>query len=222
MTLRSQIVTLMRYELRDELRGGEVGLVVIPFGVVALLTIPMTVGIDRLLLQRIGPGIYWSIIMLFGVLVTQRHSSLVPTATRDMLRLACVDPAARFAATALTTFLFLLAFEVGAGVATMVLYDPALSSQWWLAVVLPLVAGGLAMIGTIVGNIVSGLEARSTLVPLIVVPIAVPLLLGAAQATEGLRVGASILRWVLLLAIVDIVLAVVGVLTARSLEESAA
>ncbi len=222
MNLRNQIATLMRYELRDELRGGEVGFVVLPFGVVALLTIPMAIGIDTPLLQRIGPGIYWSIILLFGVLVTQRHSSLAPPATRDMLRLAGADPVARFAATTLATFLLLLAFEVGAGFATMALYDPALDSWWWLAALLPLTAAGLSMIGTIAGNIASGLEARTSLVPLIVVPIAVPLLLGAAQATEGLRVGAGILRWLLLLAIVDTVLAVAGVLTARSLEESAA
>lgn len=222
MSLGSQMATLMRYELRDEFRGGEVALVVLPFGVVALLTIPMAVGIDTPLLQRIGPGIYWSIVLLFGVLVTQRHSSLAPPAARDMLRMAGVDPAARFAATALATFLLLLGFEVGAGLATVTLYDPALKSWWWLAVLLPLTAAGLAMVGTIAGNIVAGLEARTSLVPLIVVPIAVPLLLGAAQATEGLRVGGSILRWVLLLAIVDTVLALAGVLTARLLEESAA
>jgi heme exporter protein B len=220
MKMRHQIVTLLRFELRDELRGGEVGLVVVPFAVVALLTIPMAVGIDTPLLERIGPGIYWSIIMLFGVLVTQRQSSATPPAARDMLRLAGVDPAARFAATTLATFLLLLAFEVGAGLATVALYSPALDSWWPLAALLPLAAAGLAMIGTIAGNIVSGLETRTSLVALIVVPIAVPLLLGAAQATEGLRVGAGILRWVLLLAIVDVVLAVAGVLTARPLEET--
>jgi heme exporter protein B len=220
MTLRFQIRTLIRYELRDEMRSGEVFFVVLPFAVVALLTIPMAVGIDTPLLQRIGPGIYWAIVMLFGVLVTQRHSSAVPAATRDMLRLGGVDPAARFAATTLTSFVLLTAFEIGAGLATVVLYSPQLTSWWWMIALLPLAALGLAMIGTIAGAVVAGLETRSALIPLIVVPISVPLLLGAAQATEGLRVGAGILRWVLLLAIVDVVLAVAGVITARPLEES--
>jgi len=35
-----------------------------------------------------------------------------------------------------------------------------------------------------------------------------------------LRAGAGILRWILLLAVVDVVLALAGVLTARPLEES--
>ena len=42
----------------------------------------------------------------------------------------------------------------------------------------------------------------------------------AAQATEGLRLGTGILRWVLLLAVTDLMLAIAGVLTARPLEES--
>jgi len=221
MKIRGQVMTILRYELRDEFRAGEVALVVLPFGIVALLVIPMAVGIDTPVLQRIGPGIYWSVILLFGVLVTQRHSSVAPPATRDMLRLAEVDPAARFAATALTTFLLLLGFEIGTGLATVVLFDPILDSWWWLAALLPLTAAGLAMVGTIAGNIVAGLEVRTSLVPLVVVPLAVPLLLGAAQATEGLRVGTGILRWVLLLTIVDTVLVLAGVLTARPLEESA-
>jgi len=220
MKLRHQVFTLMRYELRDEVRGGEVAFVVVPFAVVALLAIPLAVGIDTPLLQRIGPGIYWAIVVLFGVLVTQRHSSAPPPAARDMLRLAGVDPAARFAATTLASFFLLLAFEIGAGLATVALYSPVLDSWWPLAMLLPLTASGLAMIGTIAGNLVAGLDARTSLAPLLVVPIAVPLLLGAAQATEGLRVGGGILRWVLLLAIVDTLLAVAGVLTARPLEES--
>ncbi|MEE9298429.1 MAG: heme exporter protein CcmB [Acidimicrobiia bacterium] len=221
MSLPRQVSALMRFELRDELRAGEVGLIVLPFAAVALLIIPMAVGIDTPLLARIGPGIYWSIVLLFGIVVTQRQSAVANPAARDMLRLLAVDPAARFAASALASTMLLLAFEIAAGGITLLLYDPTLQSWWWLVVLLPLTAAGLAMIGTIAGNIASGLETRSSLVPLMVAPVAVPVLLGAAQATEGLRVGSGILRWVLLLAIVDTVLAVAGVLTARPLEESA-
>lgn len=220
MSTRSQVRALLGSELRDEVRAGEVGYVVAPFAVVALLIIPMAVGIDTPLLSRIGPGIFWSIVLLFGVIVTQRRSATAPAAVRDMLRLAAVDPAARFGATSIASFVLLVGFEVVAGVTTVFLYGPVLTDWWWLAAILPLTAAGLAMIGTIAGAITAGLEVRSALAPLIVVPIAVPLLLGAAQATEGLRLGAGILRWLLLLSAVDLVLAIAGVLTARPLEEA--
>lgn len=221
MSARRHLATLMRFELRDESRAGEVATVIVPFGAVALLTIPMAIGIETQLLSRIGPGIFWTVVFLFGIVITQRQSAVATPALRDTMRLLGVDPAVRFAATSLTSALLLVVFEVWVGVITVVLYDPVLESWWWLGAVLPLAALGLAMIGTIAGNVAAGLGTRSTIVPLLVAPVAVPILLGAAQATEGLRVGAGILRWVLLLAIVDLVVAVAGVLTARPLEESA-
>jgi heme exporter protein B len=220
MNARSHLRTLVGYELRDEARAGEIVTVVLPFGAVALLTIPMAIGIETQLLSRIGPGIFWTIVFLFGIVVTQRQSAISTPALRDTIRLLGIDPAVRFAATALTSALLLLAFEIWVGIITVILYDPVLESWGWMAAILPLAAFGLAMIGTIAGNVAAGLGTRSTIVPLLVVPAAVPILLGAAQATEGLRVGAGILRWVLLLAIVDVVIAVAGVLTAQPLEES--
>jgi len=65
-----------------------------------------------------------------------------------------------------------------------------------------------------------GRGRHGPLAPLLVAPLAIPILLGAAQATEGLRLGTGILRWILVLALVDVVLALAGVLTARVLEES--
>jgi len=89
-----------------------------------------------------------------------------------------------------------------------------------LLVVFPLVALGLALLGTLAGSIVSSVNAGTALVPLLVAPLSVPLLLAATQALEGLRLGRSILSWLLLMATVVLVLAIVGVLTARPLQET--
>lgn len=213
-------LVLVRAQLRNERRAGEVAAVVIPFGAVALLVIPMAVGIETGLLARIGPGLYWAVVLLFGVVVTQRQSGGEDRPQRDLLTLLGVDPAARFAATATANTILLLGFELTVGAITIVLYDPELSGWGWLAVLLPLVAAGLGMVGTIAAAITSGVGGRAALAPLLVAPIAIPILLGAAQATEGLRAGAGIVRWVLVLAVVDVLLMLAGVLTARPLEES--
>jgi heme exporter protein B len=214
------IVVLVRSELRNEGRAGEVATVMIPFGAVALLVIPMAVGIDASLLSRIGPGLFWSVVLLFGIVVTQRQSGNAERPQRDLLALLGVDPAARFAATAIASTVLLIAFEVAAGWVTIFLYDPEIVGWGWLVLVLLLVAAGLGMVGTIAGSITGGVGGRGALTPLLVAPIAIPILLGGAQATEGLRVGVGILRWVLVLAVVDVLLALAGVLTARPLEES--
>jgi heme exporter protein B len=201
--------------LRDEARTGEVTAVIIPFGAIALLVIPMAVGIETTLLARIGPGLFWAVVLLFGIVVTQRRTAAASPAHRDALVLLGVDPAARFGATALASSLLLLAFEIATGMVMIVLYDPVIVGWGWLAVILPLVAIGLGILGTIAGSVADG---RGPLAPLLVAPLAIPILLGAAQASEGLRLGVGILRWVLVLALVDVVLALAGVLTARPLE----
>lgn len=218
--LRTQVAFLVGAELRTERRSGEVALIVIPFGAIALLIIPMALGIETTLLARIGPGMFWAVVVLFGLTLTQRQTASMSSAHDDTLRLLGVDPAARFVATATATAALLLIFSVAAGLVTIILYDPALDGLAWAAIVIPLAAAGLAMVGTIAGSVAQGLGSRTTLAPLLAVPLSVPIVLGASQATEAMRQGVGILRWILLLALVDVLLAVAGVVTARPLEEA--
>jgi heme exporter protein B len=90
-----------------------------------------------------------------------------------------------------------------------------------LAVVLVLAAAGLSLLGTLAAGIVATGQSTTALVPLLVAPLSVPLLLGATQSFEAIRLGRSSLSWVLLMTIVVLLLAVAGVLSARPLQETA-
>ncbi|MFQ5968789.1 MAG: heme exporter protein CcmB, partial [Acidimicrobiia bacterium] len=117
--------------------------------------------------------------------------------------------------------LLLLAFEAVLGPLTVVLYQPVAVPDWgWLALTGILFAVGLALLGTLAGMIATGVGTRTALVPLIVIPFSVPLLLAATQTTEALRVGRSILGWILIQVLMVLVLALAGVLAARPLEEA--
>ena len=85
---------------------------------------------------------------------------------------------------------------------------------------LPLVAVGMGLLGSIAGGVTTSLGTRTSLTPLLIVPLSLPLLVGATQALESLQLGRSILPWLVLLAAVDLALAVSGVLAARPLEEA--
>jgi heme exporter protein B len=221
-SLPAQTRLLARAELRAERRAGEVVMVVAPFGVVALLIAPMAIGVDIALLSRIGPGLFWVVVLLFGLTVTQRRTAAWDPAHHEVLQLLGVDPAARFCATAIASTALVLGFQGVVGGAMAVLYDPTITGWWWLVAVLPLTAAGIAMIGTLAGSIAQGVGSRTTLAPLLAAPLSIPILLAGAQAMEGLRQGTGILRWIAMLALVDVLLAVTGVLTARPLEEASA
>lgn len=216
----AQAAAVAERDLVRERRSGEVLWITIPFGVVALLLVPLAVGTDTPLLREIGPGLFWVIVMLFGVLVAVRKANTDTPAQRDAAALLGLDPAAGFTGRTLATIVLLLIFEVAVGVAAIAFYDIPLSGAPWAALVFPLIAIGLALLGTLAGSIVANTSAGTALVPFLVAPLAVPLLLGATQVFEGLRLGHTILGWVLLIVIVDLVLAIVGVLTARPLQET--
>jgi heme exporter protein B len=195
--------------------------VTLPFGAVALLLIPLAVGTDAPLLQRIGPGMFWVIVMLFGVLVAIRQTNAETRAQRDLVALTGLDPAAIYIGKAVGSFLLLLVFEVVLGIVTIVLYDVRPSGWFVLPAVLVLAAAGLSLLGTLAAGIVATGQSATALVPLLVAPLSVPLLLGATQAFEAIRLGHSSLSWVLMMLIVVLLLAVAGVLSARPLQETA-
>ena len=134
-TLLEQTIVAAKRDLGRERRRGEVLWVTIPFGVIAMLLIPMAVSTDAPRLRELGPGLYWVVVLLFGVLVTVRSTAADSQQQRDLNRLIGLDPAAGFAGRTLASFALLMAFELVVGAATVTLYDVALTGWVWLPVV---------------------------------------------------------------------------------------
>ena len=213
MRFRTHVLALLGKDLLVEGRTGEVLLVTIPFGALALLLMPLATGTDAALLADIGLGMFWVVTLLFGMLVTQRVTSLDPPACSDMLRLIGVDPAAAFVARAASSTVLLAGFELILAPVAVVLYGPSGVPRWgWLLVVGAFVAAGLALVGTLAAEVTRGLRGRSTLAPLLIAPLAAPLLLAATEVTESLRFGGSIMSWILLMGAMNVGLAIAGVL----------
>lgn len=216
-----QAAEVARKDLLIEGRAGEVLHITIPFGAVALLLLPLAVGTDLTLLENIGAGLYWVIVLLFGMLVAFRQTADEGPAQRDMLAMMMVDPVARFAGKAGATAALLALFEAALLPVVVVLYDPVPVGGWgWVVVAGLLVAVGMAMIGTLAASVTAGLRTRNTLAPLLVAPLSLPLLVGATQVYNSLLGGDSPFVFLTLLVAVDLGLAIVGVLTAPIMEET--
>ncbi len=217
---RSQVAAVVERDLRRERRRGDVVWVTIPFGAMALFLLPLAIGVDTQLLQRIGPGMYWVVVMLFGVLVSVGRASIETGAQRDAVSLLGLDPAAAYVGRSMSAAGMLLVYEIVVGVVAVVLYNIEVIGFPWLVLTLVITAVGLGLLGSLAASLVSSSSAGSALVPLLVAPLSVPLLLGATQVYEGLRLGRSILPWMLLMVVVMLVTAIVGVGTARPLQET--
>lgn len=222
MTFWSQAWEIARVDLVVERRLGDTARIVLPFAVMALMVFPLALDIQLATLSAVGLGIFWAIGVLFGMQVALRHSATDTIERRDLQALLGVDPAARFTGRVISGSVLMAGFLVVLAMATVVLFAPELTPGGWpaLALATVLAAIGLTELGTLAGEVTTGLRSRSALASLIVAPLALPLVIGAAQSVQALSRGTGILPWILLLVASDLALAVAGVALARPLEEA--
>lgn len=220
MTIWNQLLAVARLELLRERRRGEVAWVVAPFGAIALLLIPLAIGTETPTLRRVGPGLVWVIVLLFGVMIAARGAGSELPVHRDLAARLGIDPVARLFGAAAANAILLLAFEIVVLGVALALYDFELTRWPWLLAIVPLAAIGLATLGTIAASLAASASGGPALVPFLVAPFGVPLLLGATQALDGLQPRDSILRWVLTMVVVDLVVVIAAVVVARPLQET--
>ncbi|HSJ28314.1 MAG TPA: heme exporter protein CcmB [Acidimicrobiia bacterium] len=217
----TQALTITRRDLVVEGRSRETMAVVVPFAAAAVFVVPFATDALDVRLSMIAYPVYWLVALLFGMQVALRQTAVETPSQRRQLALLGVDPAARFTGRVISGSLLILVVLAVTAPLVFLFYDPEpIARPTGMIGVLVLFAVGLSMLATLAGDVTAGLAIRTSLAPLLVVPVSVPLLLGAAQALESLVRGRTTLPWVLTLVVTDLALAVTGVITARSLEEA--
>lgn len=221
MSFWGQALEFARRDLLAERRGGEIATIVIPFAAVALMAFPLAFGVDSAVISRVGPALFWVVTYLFTMQIALRQSAGDGPHHRAALSLLGVDPFARLVGRSLAAGVLIGVFMAVTFPLMVLFYSPDLPAGWAAAALPAALAGlGLAQIGTLAAEITAGLRTRATLAPLLVAPLAIPLLVGGSQALESLAREASILPWVILVTATDLALAVTAALIARPLEEA--
>lgn len=194
-------------ELRTEARARSAAQGVALFAALVVLLFSFALGPDTETLRRLAAGLLWMAIALASLLAVGRtFAAEEETGTLQGLLLHPVRREAIFLGKALATFVLLVAVAAAALVLMAALYSlPGPGSV--ALVVATLVAGcaGLAVAGTFYGAVSASLRAREALVPVLLLPILVPLVIAATQATAaGLGQGGEGWRWLGLLAAFDV------------------
>ncbi len=217
-----QAWTIARRDLTIEGRAGEVIGVVLPFAAIAVFVVPLATDALENKLNELGYPVFWLVALLFGMQIALRQTGTETANQRRHLVLLGLDPAARFVGRSLAAGLLTLAV-LGVSLPLMIVFysPPPIRDPWILIPVVMLFAVGLSMLTTMAGDVTVGLRTRSVLAPLLVAPLAVPLIIGASQTVEALAHDRTTLTWILLLVVVDIGLLVTGFLASKPLEEAA-
>ena len=180
-------------DLRVELRSRVLTNQVLPFAGVVMVMFGFALDDERVL-QRVAPGLIWLATLFSLLIVTQRIFS-VETAdgALDALRVAGVKPSGVFLGKAAALVVQLIALDIVLLLLALVLYNSEVTgaAQGVLLVTTVLAATcGLAFVGTLYGGLAAGAKGRETLLPLLMLPVVAPVLIGATRATEAaLNVG---------------------------------
>jgi heme exporter protein B len=208
---------LIRKDLQLELRTKESVPAMALFSVTTLVLLHFA--LDRETLSGdLASGALWVTILFAAVLAMNR----LFVAEReqggfDAFLMAPVDRTSLFVAKATVMFCFLVALELVAVPAYMVLLLGPPAGQFLpeLLPVLILADIGIAVIGTLVGALGVQTRARDLIVPILALPLMLPVAIAAAQATTPLLLdgGAEALpgRWLAVLGLYDLVFGLLAV-----------
>jgi heme exporter protein B len=214
--VRRAVGAVLRKDLRVELRTFESIPAMTLFAVTTFVLFHF--GLDRATLEGdLASGVLW-VTLLFAAVLGQNRLFVAEEEQGgfDGFLLAPVDRTALFVAKATALFAFLCVVELVAIPAFVVLL---LGPSPWeplpgLIAVLLLADAGIAIVGTLVSGIAVRTRARDLIGPLLTLPLLVPVVLAASEATAPLLApgGAQALpgKWVAVLAIYDLLMGLVA------------
>ena len=214
--MRRAVGALLRKDLTLELRTFEAVPGMTLFAVTTFVLFHF--GLDQATVEGdLAAGVLWVTLLFAAILGLNRlFVAEEEQGGFDGFLLAPVDRTAMFVAKAIGLFLFLCLVELVAIPAFVVmLLGP---SPWAilpeLILVLALGNVGIAVVGTLVAGIAVRTRARDLIGPLITLPLLIPVVLGASEATAPLLAEGGALalpgRWLAVLGIYDLIFGLVA------------
>ena len=174
-------------DLRIEWRSRVLINQVLPFAGVTMVMFAFALDATNVL-ERVAPGLVWLATLFSLLLLVQRAFGVEgDDGALDALRVAGVDPAAIYWGKALALAAQLAVLEVVLLVAAVLLYGAVVPIGGVVLLLTTLVTAtwGLACVGTLYGGLTAGFSGRETLLPLLVLPVVAPVLIGATRAVEA-------------------------------------
>jgi heme exporter protein B len=206
---------ILAKDLRVELRTLESLPAMVLFAVTTFVL--FRYGLDRTSLEgSLAAGVLLATVLFAAVLAINR----LFVAERDeggfdAIRLAPVDGTSLLAAKAVALVIYLVVLELIALPLFAALFLDSWEGLVPLAGVLLLVDVGLAGTGALISAIAANSRARDLLVPLLLLPLAVPVMIAAANAAEPLLAVAGpdyagVGKWLAVLALYDLTFVALG------------
>jgi heme exporter protein B len=211
-----KVLVIVDKDIAAELHTKEMVSAMLVFSGLALLIFSFALDLRGEMAEVAAPGVLWTTIAFAGTLGLSRSLAREQQGgCTDGLLLAPVDRSVIFFGKALGNLLFMAIVEVILLPFFAALFDVPLLRPSVL-VILALGTTGYAAVGTLLAAIAVNTRAREVMLPVLLLPLAVPILIGAVRATGGLIAGNTLREvggWVRILVVYDLVILAVSLLT---------
>jgi heme exporter protein B len=180
-----QIAAIVRKDILLELRTRESITAMAVFAVMAIVMFNFALRLRVDAFRPLTPGVLWVTLVFAGTLGLSRSmSSEQINQCMDGLLLAPCDRSVIFAGKAITNVIFTLAVALLVVPIMAILFDETLVQPGvWLVVLLGVI--GYAGAGTLIATMAASTRAREVFLPILLFPLALPLLVAAVIATSG-------------------------------------
>jgi heme exporter protein B len=211
-------LAIARKDAMAELRGRQAIVSTLFFAAVVLLLFGFALGPDAARLAAAAPGLLWLAVVFAGILAVGRlHLLETDDGALEQLARYPVSRRAIYAGNALACFALMLVLGLVVLAAVGILFAvDVLSALPALVATVALGAIGVAAVGTFYAGVTVRLRAREVMLPLLMLPVLAPLLLGAVKATSAALGGdpfGELGAWLQLLVAFDLVMIVAGAAT---------
>jgi heme exporter protein B len=202
------VLAVARKDLRAEFRSREMINSMALFTIMTVMVFSLALELDAQARKNTVAGVLWVTIVFAGILGLGR--SLAAEKDRgslDALLLAPVQRSALFFGKMIGNLLFVLVIALILIVLLTVLFNVSLIDPLLLLVVL-LGSIGFTAIGTLLSSMSVHARARETLLPILLMPVVLPVLIGSVRATTAILndlPSADWQPWIILLAIGNVI-----------------
>lgn len=222
-TYLRQVVAVVWKDLAAELHTREIFSAMAVFAILAMLIFSFALDLRGAVARAAAPGVLWSAIAFAGTLGLSRSMAREQESGGiDGLLLSPADRTVIFFGKALGSLVVMVALEVALVPLATVLFNVNLLNPGVVAVLL-LGTVGYALVGTLLAAMAVNTRAREVMLPILLLPLVVPLLIAAVQATSGLLEGlrwADLRGWTQLLVVYILLIAAVSLLTFETVVEA--
>ena len=204
--------TIVRKDLRAEFRTRELFNSMILFSLLSILVFSFALELDRIAREEVVSGVLWVTIVFASFLGLNRSlAGEREQGSMHAMMLAPINRVTIYAGKLVGNFLFTLVIGLLLLPLMTVLYNITLARLEMVGV-LALGTLGLTSVGTLLATMTVQTRSRETLLPIAMMPVALPVLIVVVRASSGILQGEVEIGWLATLALIDLIYLVLGAL----------